>query len=85
MRSLPRTLGAVAVAVAALAFIAAGRAREHRVYDPQGDDFGMAIFTRVSERELTADATFGGVARRDGRLYTTYDRSAPRGKRACPT
>ena len=85
MRARVRTIAALAVLAAALALVAAGRARQHKVYDPQGDEFGMAMFTRVSERDLTIDATFGGATRRAGRLYTTYDRSAPRGKRACPT
>jgi hypothetical protein len=58
---------------------------KHKVYDAEAEEFGLVAFTRISERDLTIDATFGGVTRREGRLYSTYDRSAPRGKQACPT
>lgn len=39
----------------------------------------------VSEFQLTEDATFSGVERIKGLLYTNYDRSAGMTKKACPT
>jgi len=34
---------------------------------------------------MVIDATFGGVVRRRGKLFTTYDRFAPPVKPLCPT
>ena len=76
---------AVGVLIAAVILVAAGAGRRHRVYEAVPDEFGLRIFHRVNEAGLIEDSTFGGVVRRDGRLLTTYDRAAPRGKRSCPT
>jgi hypothetical protein len=74
------------LAIALLMLIGAG-VRSYRVLDPNtvADDFGIPTFLRVSEPQMTMDSTFHGVDRRDGKLYTTYDRLAGPGKRACPT
>ena len=42
-------------------------------------------FETIGELDLLIDATFSGVVRRDGRLFSTYDRSAPPQRRECPT
>ena len=39
----------------------------------------------IPHRELTMDATDGGLDKRRGLLWSTWDRSEPRVKRACPT
>ena len=74
-----------ALLAAALAMLLGAGFKTYRVYDPTIDDFGIPTFLRVSERQMTIDATFHGVDRRDGRLITTYDRLAGPGKRPCPT
>jgi hypothetical protein len=53
--------------------------------DLPADEF--ALFEEVPEIQLVFDATFSGVQRslRTGRLITTYDRSQPKGRQACPT
>lgn len=86
-RRQPRRFNRLAIPVlaAALLMLLDGAWREHRVYDPDTEEFGLLGFTRVTDRQMVVDATFGGVTRRNARLYSTYDRSAPQGKRACPT
>ena len=79
-----RHLLAILGLLLALALIGVGLRITHKVYLPQ-DEFEMATFQRVGERELVQDATFGGATRRDGKLFTTYDRSKPMGKLPCPT
>ncbi len=76
---------ALALLAAALALMIFAATRSHRVFEPEADEFGMQIFTRVSERRLVEDATFSGTVRLGERLVTTYDRSAPPGRAACPT
>jgi hypothetical protein len=80
-----RNIAAGVVLALALAFLWVGARREHKAYDSDDEGFGILTFRRISDRQLVMDATFGGVERRDGRLFSTYDRSAPGGKRACPT
>ena len=76
-----------ALLVVALLFLIGAGVRSYKVLDPEAvaDEFDIPTFLRVSEPRMTMDSTFHGVDRRDGRLYTTYDRLAPGGKRACPT
>jgi len=78
---------ASALLLAALVMLGVGAARTHKIFDEKDAfaDFGMVTFARISDRELVEDATFTGVMQKDGKLYSTYDRSAPRGKRMCPT
>lgn len=71
--------------VAALVFIGVGWLRSHKVYAADSEEYGILVFERIAERQLVVDATFSGVLRRDGRLFSTYDRSQARGKQACPT
>lgn len=78
-------LAAFVALFVALAFTLVGLARSHKVYEGDEVEFGVLSFRRISERALVTDATFGGVEKRKARLYSTYDRSAPAGKRACPT
>ena len=76
---------AFAVFLLALALVAVGSATKAKIYEAGTDDFGIQAFTRVSDRQMVIDSTFGGIARAGGKLVSTYDRSAPAGKRACPT
>ena len=80
-----RRIVAIVVLLVALVFVVAGTARTHRVYGMDGDEFGLLTFDRIREGALVVDSTFTGVARRDGRLHSTYDRTVERGKRTCPT
>lgn len=71
----------VAVALLGISFF-----RTYKVYDAEtDDDFGILTFTKTGERQMVIDTTFSGVDRREGRLYSTYDRLAEHGKRSCPT
>ena len=67
------------------ALLLIGGLRNHKVYDPVAEEFGIVAFERISDFQLIMDATFGGVRLDKGLLYTTYDRTQPRGKRTCPT
>lgn len=84
-----RWMRAVGGVLAALAFaaIAGGLNRFHTVYDKGAAEFGIDDPIRITERQLNADATFSGVesSRTTGKMLSTYDRSRPPGKRACPT
>ncbi len=84
-RSTKERIAGGAVLLLALLLLGIGAVRTHKAYDPGTADFGLVAFTRVSDRDLVIDATFGGVERRGGLLYSTYDRGEPRGKRSCPT
>lgn len=70
---------------AAAGLIAVGATRRVKVYDAGEDDFGFLTHTKVHDMALVADTTFGGIELKDGKLYSTYDRSKPRGRAACPT
>lgn len=81
-----RRIAGIVVLILCVVFLLAGRGRKLRAYDQAGDEFGVPIFSKISEAELVEDSTFAGVVRKEGRLISTYDRSAPKeGKRACPT
>ncbi len=81
----PKAL-AITVLIVALALLVVGSVRVvHKVYDADAEEIGLVAFHRISDRQLVIDATFGGVARRAEKLYSTYDRTQPRGKRPCPT
>ena len=77
--------GGIVAAAAAVGLLAAGAFRTHAVYDPDAAEFGIALSTNITDWQMVVDSTFSGVARRNGKLYSTYDRSQPVGKRACPT
>lgn len=84
-RPIIETTAAAALLLLAGAFILVGAIHPRKIYDAEAEEFGMVAFMKLKGHELVVDATFTGVTRRDGRLYSTYDRSLPRGKRACPT
>jgi len=75
----------IAGLVIALALLFAGSVRSYKVYDADNDEFGILTFHKVTDRLLVIDATFRGVICEEDKLYTTYDRLQPKGKRACPT
>lgn len=77
-------IGAI-VAVAAALLLVAGLLRTHQVYAKTDGEQEDATLESVSDRALVRDATFSGVLRKDGQLYSTYDRTAPQGKQSCPT
>lgn len=79
-----RIIAALLLGLAALLLLA-GSMRTHKVYNRGGAEFGLLSFTRISDGQMVVDATFSGVERQGDRLYSTYDRSEPRGKRTCPT
>ncbi len=94
MRILPRpgrrlSLSFWLVLLAGVGMLARGHPATHEVRTEDADELadllGFAPFEPISEYQLIIDATFTGVARRDGHLYSTYDRAAPPQKRACPT
>jgi len=76
-----------ALTAVALLLMLIGCFVSYKVYDKKDAfaEFGLVTFSRVSDRQLVEDATFTGTMRDGDKLYSTYDRSAPRGKRACPT
>jgi hypothetical protein len=69
----------------AVACLAAGICRRHKAYEKGSGDVGLLRFRKISDAQLTIDATFAGVVRRGDKLYSTYDRAQPRGKRMCPS
>lgn len=77
----------VLLAILAAILMVAGTRRSHTVYDKGAMEFGMDVTDHISEWELNRDSTFSGVesSRSRDRLLGTYDRTAPRGKQACPT
>ena len=84
-----RNFTTAAALVLALTLLGAGLTMTRKVYEQEQesgeDEFGMLIFHRIPERTIVEDATFGGVRRIDGKLVSTYDRTAGGGKRPCPT
>jgi len=78
---------ATTLLIAAAGMLLAGLTIKRRVYDQDDEfkQFGILTFTRVSDAAMCVDATFTGVVGKEGKLYSTYNRMAPKGKRACPT
>ena len=74
-------IAAVVFLLLMIGFVFIGLARTHKVYEEET----AMLFHPISERQLVVDATYSGVIRKAGKLYTTYDRSQGVGKRACPT
>jgi hypothetical protein len=83
--SLLRRIVAAAVAVGSGILLLIALSRSHKVYDADAAAIGLRSFTTIGERQLVIDTTFSGVRRIGNALHSTYDRSTPRGKRACPT
>jgi hypothetical protein len=80
-----RAATSVSLLVAAGLLLWVGSHRTIKVYDSAVSQFGWIGFTRISEAQLVEDATCGGVARKGGKLTSTYDHTTGRGKRACPS
>ena len=76
---------AIAGITVALALLIVGILRSHKIYETDTEDFGIPTFYRIGELQMVVDATFQGVVRKGEKFYSTYDRSKPRGKSACPT
>jgi hypothetical protein len=84
-RNTKEKIAAAVLILAALLLLAVGGTRQHKVFDPATEEFGIIAFERISEGAFIVDTTFGGVRLDQDKLYTTYDRSQARGKQACPT
>lgn len=84
-RTAKERIAAAILLTVAVLFLLVGGMRSYKVYDRNTETFGLLKFTSISDAELVIDATFSGVERKGDRLYSTYDRSEPRGKRSCPT
>lgn len=82
--SYQKILGIVTLILAVLLLLI-GNLRYHKVHDQDTTDFGIQAFHRISELQLVVDATFSGTIRKGQKLYSTYERSQPVGKRPCPT
>lgn len=82
-----RLVFAVIVSIVALAMLAIGGSRKLPVYEEDVGTDEFAFFEEIPETTLVFDATFSGVKRSEltGRLISTYDRSQPRTRAACPT
>jgi len=80
-----RKLIAFFLLAVAVALLAVGVVRKRKVYDADAGEFGIMTYHRLRDWQLVIEATFTGVERRNNKLYSTYDRNGPRGKRACPT
>lgn len=80
---------AISLIVLALACVGWGLQSSHEVFaqKSQIDSGGvfLTMFQEISEIELTEDSTFSGVESYKGKLLSTYDRSQPKTKQACPT
>jgi hypothetical protein len=71
----------------AIGLIVLGATRSYKAYDDDevAKAFGIFSYQDVSDRQLTIDSTFAGVVRRDGKLFSTYNRAEGGAKRPCPT
>lgn len=89
MRQMAQTTtgkaASAAVLVVSVCLLVMGSRQKIKAYETNTDEFGLQTWTPVTGRQLVEDATFGGVVRKDNRLFSTYDRLKPRGKVACPT
>ncbi|MFH0946967.1 MAG: hypothetical protein V2A76_17385 [Planctomycetota bacterium] len=84
-----RIVLSISILGASAALLWAGSNRSHEVVGEDAEELaellGFVPFELISDRQLIIDATFTGVVRRGEWLISTYDRSQPRKKQACPT
>ncbi len=80
-----RNIFAAVIVVIALGLITVGAVKSYKVYEPGSAEFGILAFEKVGDAQLVIDATFSGVCRKEGKLFSTYDRTVVQGKRPCPT
>ena len=76
---------AFALLVVAVVLVISGVFSSHKVYTQEAREYGLDFSEEISDLELIEDATFSGVEFKEGKLYSNYDRSAGKSKRACPT
>lgn len=74
-----------AFVILALIFFLIGSFRRFKVYDNLKEEFGLRHYSEIGEYQLVKDATFSGTIRKGGELFSTYDRTSPKGKTGCPT
>ena len=85
MKNIARIVTMGLLLMVSFVLLGIGALRKRNVYDPEGEKRGVEVCDPISDRQMTIDATFSGVERRDGRLFSTYDRTVKRARRACPT
>ena len=76
-----------ALLLGAIALLVAGQKATYKVYDDDeiAAEFGVFTHNDVKDQDLVFDATFSGVLRRDGKLWSTYDREEGPKNTLCPT
>lgn len=76
-----------ALVLGAIALLVAGQKATYKVYDDDeiAAEFGIFTHNEVKDAGLVFDATFSGVFRRDGKLWSTYDREEGPKDTLCPT
>ncbi len=84
-----RKILAIAGVAASVAFLGVGSFTKHKVITAEAEEdlelLGFLTFEPISDLQLIIDTTFTGVVRKGDKLHSTYDRTKPRGKLACPT
>ncbi len=98
MKPLYLKIITVIAIIVAVAFVILGLRTSHKVYVtktkeitidmpgiPQTQEIQVETFEWISESDLVVDSTFTGTIREGDKLYSTYERAEPVGKRQCPT
>ena len=75
----------ILILILSIIILVAGYLQTYKVFDEEMNEFNIPVFYKVSEKELIIDSTFGGVTRKNSKLYTTYNRNIKQSKRPCPT
>ena len=80
-----RTICRLGFLAAAVAFLATGMVRRHKVYEGDGD-FVVMVFERIPDYRLVEVSTYGGVyADEEGKLVRYEWAMQQDGKQKCPT
>lgn len=84
---MQRLIAGIICVIAGLLLIAGSISRAYPVYDQDLASDQISMYEEISEVQLVTDSTFSGVrvSEKTGRLITTYNRSQPGGRAACPT
>jgi len=83
-RPTRKTVATVLLAAAA-GMLLIGSLGSHKVYDQRALKYDIDLSDEITEFQMIEDATFSGIESVNGKLYSTYDRTAERTKKACPT
>lgn len=84
---MKRLLAGCAVLLISIGLMTGAGMRKFRAYREDVPAEEIVFYDKVLEPSLVEDSTFAGVRRSEitGRLISTYDRTQPKGRRACPT